>query len=312
MYIILVCMVILYIKSRFWTKQPMRHLWGLPRYGLIRNAPLWNTYCSTIRVHSSNVEEILPYLQMKGNTSYLNSAYCSVYKNPDIQGCILSRKVKFFYPNIMDAYYHEIIKTDSETIRQTLFQTHEYLRMKQTKCMVSLFSSPTRLSWLVPVTRYPLEWIRSYWFKKYPIPKSSFIKGTKDNLYLLYDSWKIPFLCQMNPSLISLADQLDSKRISLFYYYQESLIAIFFFRNTMELEKDDAILDWIGTIRFTKDPIEKAISTLLYSFRKVYPILRIHQVSHTPRYSGYKQTHLNHYIYNYGTKRISPKDCFFL
>jgi hypothetical protein len=224
---------------------------------------------------------------------------------------MVSRKVKFYYPTIMDAYYHEI-KADTESIRQSLFQTHEYFRRKDTKCAISLFSSPTRIAWLVPVTRYPLEWIRSYWFQKYPIPKASFVKGTKDNLHVLYDAWKKPFLCQMNPSLLGLADRMDAKKISLFYYYQESLVAIFFFQNTLELDKDDAILDWVGTIRFTKDPIEKAISTLLYSFRKVYPILRIHQVSDTPRYHGYKQSHLNHYIYNYGTKRISPKDCFFL
>jgi len=288
----------------------MRHLWGLPSAGIIRTTPLWNKYCSVL-VQPSTLEEIIPYVK-KTNLSYLESAYCTVYKNTDIQGCILSRKVKFFYPTIMDAYYHEIIHADSESIKQSLFQTHEFLRMKDTKCMVSLFSSPTRLAWLVPVTRYSLEWIRSYWFKKYPIPKWCFVKGTKDNLSILYDAWKKPFLCQMNPSLITLGDMIDSKRISLFYYYQESLAAIFFFQNTMELDKDDAILDWIGTIRFTKDPIERTISTLLYSFRKVYPIIRIHQVSDTPRYHGYKQSHLNHYIYNYGTKRISPKDCFFL
>ena len=308
MYIVLVvCIAVLYIRSRFWCKQPMRHLWGLPSTGVIRPDPWWNTYCS-MHVQPSTLEEVAPYLDRKP----LESAYCSVYKNPEIQGCIVSRKVKFHYPTILDAYYHEIIKADSETIRQSLFQTHEYFRRKDTKCAISLFSSPTRISWLVPVTRYPLEWIRSYWFKKYPIPKASFVQGTKENLSVLYDAWKKPFLCQMNPSLITLADMIDSKRISLFYYYQESLAAIFFFQNTMELDKDDAILDWIGTIRFTKDPIEKAISTLLYSFRKVYPILRIHQVSDTPRYHGYKQSHLNHYIYNYGTKRISPKDCFFL
>jgi len=288
----------------------MRHIWGLPSAGIIRTISLWNTYCS-MNVYPSTLEELIPYIN-KPNLSYLESAYCTVYKKDDIQGCILSRKVKVFYPTIMDAYYHEIIKADSESIKQSLFQTHEFLRMKDTKCMVSLFSSPTRIAWLVPVTRYPLEWIRSYWFKKYPIPKWCFVKGTKDNLSVLYDAWKKPFLCQMNPSLINLSDMIDSKRISLFYYYQESLVAIFFFQNTMELDKDDAILDWIGTIRFTKDPIERAISTLLYSFRKVYPILRIHQVSDTPRYHGYKQSHLNHYIYNYGTKRISPKDCFFL
>ena len=285
----------------------MRHLWGVPTTGVFRTTPLWNTYCNTIRVQPSTVEEIKSY--QKHN---LQNGYVTVYKHPDIQGCMVSRKVKFFYPTIMDAYYHEIIRADTESIRQTLFQTHEYLRMKDTKCMVSLFSSPRRIAWLVPVTRYSLEWIRSYWFCKYPIPKASFVKGTKENLSLLYDAWKTPFLCQMNPSLVQLADMMDSKRISLYYYYQESLVAIFFFQNTLELEKDDAILDWIGTIHFTKDPIEKAISTLLYSFRKIYPIVRIHQVSHTPRYSGYKQTHINHYIYNYGTKRISPKDCFFL
>ena len=310
MYVLIVLIILfLFLRSRFWCKQPMRHLWGLPSTGVIRPDPWWNTYCS-IHVQPSTLEEVSPYLDR--SPAYLESAYCSVYKNPEIQGCILSRKVKFHYPTILDAYYHEIIKADTESIRQSLFQTHDFFLRKKTKCAISLFSSPTRIAWLVPVTRYPLEWIRSYWFKKYPIPKASFVQGTKENLSVLYDAWKKPFLCQMNPSLITLADMIDSKRISLFYYYQESLAAIFFFQNTMELDKDDAILDWIGTIRFTKDPIEKAISTLLYSFRKVYPILRIHQVSDTPRYHGYKQSHLNHYIYNYGTKRISPKDCFFL
>lgn len=309
MYVLVVLFLFLFffLRSRFWCKQPMRHLWGLPSTGVIRSDPWWNTYCS-IHVQPSTLEEVGDYLDRKP----LESAYCSVYKNPEIQGCILSRKVKFHYPTILDAYYHEIIKADSDTIHQSLFQTHEYFRRRDTKCAISLFSSPTRIAWLVPVTRYPLEWIRSYWFKKYPISKASFVQGTKENLSVLYDAWKKPFLCQMNPSLITLADMIDSKRISLFYYYQESLAAIFFFQNTMDLDKDDAILDWIGTIRFTKDPIEKAISTLLYSFRKVYPILRIHQVSDTPRYHGYKQSYLNHYIYNYGTKRISPKDCFFL
>jgi hypothetical protein len=280
----------------------MRHLWGLPSTGIIKKIPLWNKYCDTVRVQRSTVEEV-------SKEKYFN-AYVSVYKNPTIQGYIISRKVKFFYPTIMDAYYHEI-HADTESIKQTLFQTHEYLRMKDTKCMVSLFSSPTRIAWLVPVTRYSIEWIRGYWFKSYPIT-GRFVKGTKENLSVLYDAWKTPFLCQMNPSLITLADRMDAKKISLFYYYEESLVAVFFFQNTLELDKNDAILDWIGTIHFTKDPIERAISTLLYRFRKIYPILRIHQVSHTPRYSGYKQTHINHYIYNYGTKRISPKDCFFL
>ena len=294
----------------------MRHLWGFSSTGIIRPTPLWNTYC-TMCVYPSTIKEVLPYLQIikENHASYLESSYSSVYKiNNEVKGTIVSRKVKFFYPKVQDAYYHEHFVGDSETIKNKLFQTHEYNRMVKTKCLVSIFSTNKRISWLVPVTRYSIEWVRAYWFTLSAIPKSSFVKVTKDNLSILYHHWKIPFLCQMNPSLISLTDMIDSKKISIFYHYsQEVLVAIFFFKNTFELDKKDSILDWIGTILLDKKyDLHKAISTLLYSIRKMYPIIRIHQLSDTPRYKGYKQSHLQHYIYNYGTKRIPPKDCFFL
>jgi hypothetical protein len=309
--------IILYVKSKFWNKQPMRHLWGFKSEGIIRTTPLWNKYC-TINVYPSTMEEVLTYLKTKQfikECSYLQNCYSSVYKiNSEVKGSIISRKVKFFYPNVQDAYYHEYFVGDTETIKNSLFQTHEYNRMLKTKCMVSIFSTDKRIPWLVPATRYAIKWVRTYWFTLSMIPKSSFVKATNKNLIILYDHWKIPFLCQMNPSLISLADMIDSKKISIFYHYNENvLVAIFFFKNTFEMDKEDSILDWIGTLLLDKKyDVKKAISTLLYSIRKVYPIIRIHQLSDTPIYQGYKQSHLHYYIYNYGTKRIYPKDCFFL
>lgn len=197
---------------------------------------------------------------------------------------ITSERRNFFYPTRQDVYYHNLTEP-------TLFQTHLYRLMSTTKCMVSIFGSEKRLGWIIPVVRYPIVSVETNQFMNYSLPIKQW---TKKDLRELYDIWK-PFPCQMTPPLTTLANMMDEKIVSI-YSWNTSL---FFFKGS----------DWVGTI--TKEPVEKAASTLLFQLNKQYPIVRIHQLSHTPFYDG-KKTYYHYYIYNYATKRISPKDCFFL
>lgn len=335
MYILIVILCIfLYIRCSFWNRQPIQHIYDMmnTQAVILTETPLYNKYCDTIHVHESTISDIFPYLQSV-HPGFLNSSHVdylqkinaivSVFKNPDIQGCIISRKVNLFYSIDRTVYYHEFVYGNTEKIKQTLFQTHEYMRFFKTKYPISIFSTEYRISYLIPVVRYPIQWMQTNTFKKYVLSKNSMVRVTKDMLYPMYELFqRHAFICRMIPSLDSMASMMDSKIISLFYHYNNSvLIAVFIFKNTLLLEQPNmALLDWIGTIHVTEDPLSssqsqtmsESISTLLYTFRKTFPIVRIHQVSKTPSYVGYKKTYMNHYIYNCGVKRISPQDCLFI
>lgn len=198
---------------------------------------------------------------------------------------ITSEKRNFFYPNRQDVYYHTLVEDN------TLIQTHLFRVMTDTKCMVGIFASEKRLGWVVPVVRYPIVSVETNQFRNYSQPIKVW---TKKDIRGLYDVWK-PFKCQMTPPLSTLANDMDIKKLTI-YSWKTSL---FFFKKN----------EWIGTI--ANEPLEEAASTLLFQLRKKYPIVRIHQLSHTPLYEG-KKSYYHYYIYNYATKRISPKDCFFL
>lgn len=259
MYIILL-FIIFYIRCQFWNRQPMTHIYGLPKTGLYRTTPLWNHYCD-----------------MSVETNGLTSEY-----NGKI---ITSEKKNFFYPNKQDIYYHSLVQDN------TLLQTHLFRIMTDTKCMVGIFGSEKRLGWLVPVVRYPIISVKTCEYRNYSLPIKIW---TKKDIRGLYEIWE-PFPCQMSPLLGALINNMNDDTITI-YSWKTSL---FFFKKE----------EWVGTI--TKESVEKAASTLLFQLREKYPIVRIHQLSHTPLYEGEK-TYYHYYIYNYATKRISPKDCFFL
>ena len=312
---IYVCLfiLILYLKSMFWNRQPISHVYGF-KQGALSNNPLFNKYCDLFHVQDSTIQELFPYLKTvysgflkESHLDYVNDSFISLYKNPDVQGCIVSRKVNLLYHGKKSARFHEYHYGKTETIKKILLQTHEYKNKN-----ISIFALDYRLPFVIPVTRIPIEWVKTNTFRNYTLPKGSLVRATKDMLLPLYEL-KSPFLCKMTPPLDVLETMMDSKIFSIFYHYHQStLVAIFLFKNTLLLEKNESVLDWIGTIHVAPKPIGEVISTLLHLFRKTYPIVRIHQLSHTPPYTGYKKTFLNYYIYNYGIKRISPKDCLFV
>lgn len=303
--------ILLCIRNQFWNRQPISHIYGF-RSGLLLPFPLFNKYCDTLHVVETEcTDEVIQYIQKKASyfktdaciKSHLLNTFITIYVKSGIQGCLVSKKVNFSL--CKDSYYHTEMYSDSHM--HVLFQTHEYLRAIKTKCPVALFSSPKKIPLLKPVVHYSIQWIKSDTFCNYQLPKK-IIRATSEMIYHDYYLWKHKFPCQVLPSLDEMMYMIQHKQLTIFYYDH----AILFFKNTFELENNQTILDWIGTICLQPCSLKEAISALFYTFRKIYPVIRIHQLSDTPIYTGFKETYLNHYVYNFGIKKYNPHQCLFI
>ena len=305
--VLIIVVIILYIRNCFWFRQPISHMYHFYS-GLMLTYPLMNKYCDTLHViETPCTPELVDYIKKKA--PYFKSSECiqdhvvnsfiTIYINPSIAGCLLSQKINFSL--CKHAYYHEMY-ADTKKIQQVLFQTHEYLRCTKTKCPVSIFSTPTKIPILKPLLHYPIQWIKTDTFRKYKLPYK-IIRATPEMIYHDYSTWKNKFKCYLLPSIDSIIYKMKHKQLSIFYYDT----SILFFKNTFEIEQTHVIIDWVGTIG--NSDLVKPMSTLFHHFKKMYPIVRVHGVSHTPNYKGYKTTYVNHYVYNFGIQRQNPQKC---
>jgi len=315
--VLTIIFLVLYFRSLFWNKQPISNILGIRKKGVL-DTPQFNKYCDLFLVMPpKNIEETLDYLQSK-HVSYprnalqikVENAFINVYKQPFIQGCMISRKV--IWKETKNVYFHEIY-SDSNKIYRILFSTHLYLLYTKTKSSVSMFTSSYKLPFLVPMTYYSIDWIKSNTLVKHKIKKNSIVRAEERMLYDVYPLWKDKFPCTITPSIDLIVLMVKNKQLSVFYHYEgEVLCTLFFFKNSYEIEDSRSILDWIGTIRIVDVSIKNIISTLLNTFTKQYPIIRVHNISHTPFTCGYKKTYNYYYMYNYGIRRIPSSKCFFI
>ena len=331
LFIVLFILVCLWIRSGFWNRQPITHIYNFPKTGILSTTPTLNKYVDipNIRfypVHElTNLQktEIYEYVKEQQPSfhkqthffGYLKKAYLSIYREEGIiQGCITSRHVSFTLQETVDAYCTDFIFANTYEILKKLIQTHEYV--KHTKCPVTIFSSSFRIRYLVPLTRYPIQWVHTTTFIKYTFPcKTRIIKALPETLLSVNECLKTPFQCQMIPSTYQLTRLLQTQNLSIYYIYNPYLIAVLFFKNTFELYKDLSIVDWIGTILLDKknmNVVKNAISTLLHGIQATFKIVRIHQVSDTPSYDSFQQTEMVKYVFNYGVYRVSPAHCLFI
>jgi hypothetical protein len=331
LFIVLFILVWLWIRSGFWNRQPMTHIYNFPKTGILSTTPTLNKYVDipNIRfypVHElTNLQktEIYEYVKEQQPSfhkqthffGYLKKAYLSVYREEGIiQGCITSRHVSFTFKETVDAYCTDFIFANTGAILKKLIQTHEYV--KHSKCPLTIFSSSFRIRYLVPLTRYPIQWVRTTTFIKYTFPrKTRIVKALPETLLSVHECLQTPFQCQMIPSMYQLTRLIQSQNLSIYYIYNPYLLAVLFFKNTFELHNDLSIVDWIGTILLDKknmNLVKNAISTLLHGIQATFKIVRIHQVSDTPSYDCFRQTEMVKYVFNYGIYRVPPSNCLFI
>jgi hypothetical protein len=210
-----------------------------------------------------------------------------------------SRKVTLHLNTTIPAFFTEMVD-----IEPTLFQTHIYSLHLSTNVGVHVFFTESKIGWVVPLTHYQVKWVYTDTFTKH-MSLRKFFPVTTTSIYTLLKALQHPFLCQMTPSVEEMNQLIKNKIWFIFYYCDPELIAIFIFKKT-------SILEWIATIRITQDPIDTAASTLLHSFRKTFPIVHIHESSHTPIYKGFKESNRWVYVYNYGISKTLPQKCLLL
>ena len=302
----LLIVIILWIRKGFWNRQPIRHYLTLYRKGIIADQPILNAFVVP-RVEFYNVSklttelenEIYEYVKEKQPSyhkkthfmGYLKKGYISIYReNTCIRGCITSRAVNFRFDNeTVDAYFTDFIYADTPYILKCLIQSHEYK-----KHAPSIFTSMTKIQWVMPITTYDIQWIYTSSFRKYTFPlKTKFVKATPSSLNEVFACFKNAFQCQMTPTIYTLSALIESQNISIYSIYNPYLVAILFFKNNYELEEDLSIVDWIGTIIVDNTEIDliHIISTIIHGIRKTFKIVRVHHLSHTPTYTTqYKTT----------------------
>jgi len=165
----IISLIWLWIKSRFWNRQPISHIYNLPKSGILSLEATLNKYVDIphIRFYQVNEltelqkKEIYEYVKEKQPSfhkqshlfGYLKKAYLSVHRDSDriINGCITSRHVSFTLNQVtINACCTDFIVADTSFILKKLIQTHEYT--KHTHCPISLVSSSFKIPFVVHLT----------------------------------------------------------------------------------------------------------------------------------------------------------------
>jgi hypothetical protein len=325
--------ILLWFRLGFWNRQPVRHYLTLYKKGLLADQPVNNKFVvpkvffyNISKLTNELENELYDYVKEKQSSyhkkshfmGYLKKGYVSIYReNTCIRGCLTSRPVEFIFDKeLVNAYSTDFLYADTPYILKCLIQSHEY-KKHTVVYPTSIFSSTTKIKWVMPITAYDIQWVYTSSFQKHTFSlQTKFVKATPSSLNEIFTCFKSPFLCQMTPSFYTLSSLIESQNISIYSIYNPYLIAILFFKNSYELEEDLSIVDWIGTIVVDNkhtELLQKIISTIIHGIRTTFKIVRIHQVSHTPTYTRhYKTTTCRKYAYNYGIYSLAPSQCFFL
>ena len=329
----LVVAILLWFRLKFWNRQPIRHYLTLYKKGLLADHPVDNKFVvpqvlfyNVTELTAELENELYDYVKEKQTSyhkkthfmGYLKKGYVSIYyENRSIRGCLTSRQVEFIFDKEkVDAYSTDFLYADTPYVLKCLIQSHEY-KKHTVAYPTSIFTSTTKIQWVMPITTYDIQWVYTKSFQKYIFPlKTRFVKATPSTLNDIFSCFKSPFLCQMTPSFYTLSALIESQNISIYSIYNPYLVAILFFKNTYELQDDLTIVDWIGTIILDHNEnelLQEVFSTILHGIRKTFKIVRIHHLSHTPNYTThYKTTTCRKYAYNYGIYSLAPSQCFFL
>jgi len=311
---IAVSSVALYVRSGFWMRQPIRHIYDYA-CGQIQ-VKEWTKYCnfsvSTFKYADEPVEALVEYvrsnspgyLNLQQVRAYLPGSCISVYVDNTIQGAIISRPVHFALDAVeLPAMINEYWVGDTQEIREKLLCTHEYNRNS-----TSFFATDVAIPLLIPILSYPIYWVNTNKYRKY---KASATRLNASSILtvrrMLVTS---AFKCKIAPSMERFIELIECKVLSVFYVAQ----CIFFFKNTMSVEKTKSVLDLVCVIGNT-EMAYRAFSTLMFEIKDIYGFVRIHGLSNyemVNRKIPDKTTYRFIYAYNYYAPRMQGKDCLFI
>jgi len=306
-------LVFLYLRSQFWMRQPIRHVYDCAQQGLVRFKQ-WTKFCdarvTTFKYDERPVDALVEFIQTHApgylNAShvraYLPGSHVSVFVDDSLKGAIVSRPVHFTlgkYEQPAEVYEFWV----GENL-EALLCTHEFNRPHTP----ALFWRDTPIPMLVPLTKYPIFWIPT---SKYRQHKAQFTKITAASIFTLRNRLVAStFQCRAVPSVERLLELIEHKVMSAYCTPETTLL----FKNSMHVEKNKSVLDLVGVIgQSTKG--YAAFASLIYEVRATYGWVRIHGISDyaaVHRKEPTKTTMRYAYAYNYYAPRTPPEKCLFL
>jgi len=305
------CVVfVLFLKSQFWMRQPIRHFYDCASPMIISKK--WTKYCdhrvTTFKYEAQAVDALVEFIKTHAEgypneshvRAYLPGAHVSVFVDDAIKGAILSRPVHFAIDTVeQPAEMYEFWVGDNG---QSLLCTHEHNRPNTP----AIFAKNHSIPMLVPMVKYPVYWVSTAKYRSY---KADCIKITASTIMTLRNRLvNTTFRCRIVPSVERLLELVENKVFSAFCTPETTYV----FKNNMNVEKNRSILDLVAVIGKNAYP---AFSTLVYRARNTYGWVRIHGLSDynsVNRKQPDKQTMRYVYTYNYYSPRIKAEDCLIL
>ena len=340
-FVFVVC--VLFVKARFWVRQPVRLWWQFPQKGVIQGIPP-SKYVDHVNVVSvkhevnSNTDALVEHIQTQTNDVYFpstvnittyfvdayisvyNSVYNSVYTETEtaIEGCIVSRPVELQVDGSWHrAFYHETMTSEKDDITKRLLSTHSLNLSNVYPKAPTVFTTTIPLFFVQPVLKYDVIWVQTRVFRKYRLPDITYLKITENNVHTAVEWWKEhTYGVQMVPTVAQLVSWLQTKTASIYFVLQNGIVlGSFYFRKTMMVERNKGVIDCCGAI-FPHDTtlLFQTLSTLLFRARRVNSIVRLHASSTLtllPNIPYFKKTTLYYYLYRYkGPACLPPSDSF--
>jgi len=303
----LLVLLVLYFRSRFWSRQPIRHFYE--RASELVIPPQWSKYCDpsvhTFSFNEENVDAVVEYivayapgyLSSKHVRGYLPGSTISVVADQGIQGVIVSRPVDF----VLDAIPQKAVVHEYWLGSNSLLASHEFNR----PVSAGFFIKDAPIFSVVSISHYPVFQIQTSRYRNYNVECTKLSIGNVLTVRELCKSFK----CSIVPTLERLIHLMESRLLSI--YTRKG--CMFVFRNTMHVEKTKSVMDLVGTVAKNADDAYRAFSTLVFSFRDNYGYVRIHGNSHSAainRKEVSSTTHRYVYAYNYYAPRIDAGEFF--
>jgi hypothetical protein len=311
-----VVLSILFIRTRFWVQQPVRHFYDFKCGPVPPSTRYYDPLHVKTFLHTD--EDLYPILQFIREHSanyypdeddirpFFTLSTVSIYVAEGLKGCIVARPVdvRLGATTFKGALREYMIAADNSIVKQLLCSHGVDCKTP------GVFYSDEPIPWVSPFVTHPIWWTKTHHFKREKGGRCVRVTdATMRPLIDLLSANKTP--CRITPSIDMLRTYLLGKVYSAFLVLNKGkAVAAFFFKKTSMLHENLPVLDCIGVVQ--REPVASAFSNLMYFFRKEYPVVRVYGLAHAPPTKAFRTTHRRYYLYGYYCKTFAAPDCFLL
>jgi hypothetical protein len=305
LYLALLVVVIVFIRSLFWARLPVRHWYDFFPVEFKKSTRFCDFTDFQREPALEQVEALLQRPPMYASEEVLRPLLSACTVSTSSTSCVATRAVNVRVQGAdLKCQMHEFVADDSAAWR-TLFCTHEAAFSRP-----SLFTSAVRLFLVAPVTSYPLLTLKTL------LPK-------RVSAYHFAQAKKIITLHKLLKGNSALF-QAVSPTQTIWRWVVDGLLRIMvlkdktvvkgalFFKKTMEVAGNKPVLDLVAGFYPKKNKEAKAALTNL--LRNSHYVVRVHALGDLAalRLKVLKSETRHLYFYNHSAPFFEAADCFVL